>query len=48
MFTSLIKAVWKPNRLKVSAAETANLAQNLPDRAAIVIAVSVAIKEKHH
>ena len=33
---------------KKSAAETAKLAQNLPDRAAIRVAVRVAIEEKHH
>ena len=33
---------------KKSAAETAQLAQNLPDGAAVGVAVSVAIEEKHH
>ena len=38
----------KQDRLKRLAAETADLAQNLPDGAAIGVAVRVAIEEKHH
>lgn len=33
---------------KKSTAETAKLAQNLPDRATIRVAVRVTIEEKHH
>ena len=33
---------------KTSAAKAAKLAQNLPDRATIGVAVRVAIEEKHH
>ena len=36
------------DHLKYLATETAKLAQNLPDRAAIRVTVRVTIKEKHH
>ena len=46
-FTSKKKAALTDRRKSQLAAKTAQLAENLPDRAAVGVTVGIATKEKH-